>query len=294
MRNRRYALRAGCRQQFAPTLCGRHMIYSHWQLRTSPFAAGIDARQFFEGTNHEEALARLHFLVDQPRRVGLLLGDSGVGKSLLLEVFARQKRTATRQVASLSLLGATPADFLWQLAVRLGRDLEPCDSMFRLWRAVADQLLENRYQHIGTVLLLDDADEADPEVLLQVARVAQADPSPAARLTIVLAAQVRRVSRLGRRLLELADLRVDLEPWSESDTIAYLRWALVQAGCSKPIFTTEAMHHLYLLSEGVPRRVKQLADMALVAGAGSELEMIDADVVEGVFHELGVVTGPQI
>lgn len=264
------------------------MIYSHWGLRESPYAAGIDPRAFYQSTNHEEALARLHFLVDQPRRVGLLLGDSGVGKSLLLEVFARQKRSAIRQVASLSLLGMTPAEFLWQLSLRLGRDLPPIESMFQLWRSVSDLLRENRYQQFGTVLLLDDADEADSEVLLQVARVAQIDPSPAARLTIVLAAQSRRLGNLGRRLLELSDLRIDLEPWSESDTMAYLRWALLQAGRTKATFTPDAMRHVHRLAEGLPRRVKQLADMALVAGAGSELELVDGEVVESVFHELGV------
>ena len=265
------------------------MVYSHWGLRESPYAAGIDPRAFYQGSNHEESLARLHFLVDQPRRVGLLLGDSGVGKSLLLEVFGQQKRSATRQVASLSLLGIAPTEFLWQLCVRLGRDLPLTDSIFQLWRSVSDQLRENRYQQTSTVLLLDDADEAESEVLVQVARLAQADPSPAARLTIVLAAQARRLGNLGRRLLELADLRIDLEPWSESDTMSYLRWALVQAGRTQPTFTPDALRHIHLLAAGVPRRVKQLADMALVAGAGNELDLIDVDVVESVYQELGVV-----
>jgi general secretion pathway protein A len=89
--------------------------------------------------------------------------------------------------------------------------------------------------------------------------------------------------------LELADLRIDLEPWTESDTMAYLRWALLQAGRTQATFSPEAMRHIHFLSEGVPRRVKQLADMSLVAAAGSELELVELDVVESVFHELGVV-----
>jgi general secretion pathway protein A len=265
------------------------MVYSYWGFRESPFAAGLDVRGFYQSANHEEVLARLHFLVDQPRRVGLLLGEAGVGKSLVMEVFARQKRSATRQVATLSLLGATPEEFLWQLAVKLGRDVSIRDSQFQLWRNVSDQLAENRYQKLGTVILLDDADEASSDVLLQVARVAQIDPTPSTRLTIVLAGQAARIGRFGRRLLELAELRIDLEPWIEQDTLAYLRWALARAGRTKPVFTPEAMCQIHALSEGVPRRVKQLADMALVAGAGSELEIIDGDVIEGVLGELGVV-----
>jgi type II secretory pathway predicted ATPase ExeA len=265
------------------------MVYSHWGLRESPFAAGIDPRAFYQSSNHEEALARLHFLVDQPRRIGLLLGDSGVGKTLLLEVFAHQKRSPTRQVALMSLLGMTSAEFLWQLSAQLGQELPARESMFELWRGISDRIRENRYQHMGTVILLDDADEAASDVLVQVARVAQIDPSTAARLTIVLTAQSRRLASLGRRLLELADLRIDLEPWSEPETMAYLRWALLQAGRTKATFSPEAMRHIHELSDGIPRRVKQLADMALVAGAGSEVELIDVEVVDSVFHELGVM-----
>lgn len=265
------------------------MVYSYWGLQSSPFASGLDARGFYQSANHEEVLARLHFLVDQQKRVGMLLGESGVGKSQVLDVFARQKRSPTRQVVALSLLGSTPDEFLWQLATRLGRDVSIRDSQFQLWRNLSDQFAENRYQKLATVLLLDDADEATGEVLQQVARVAQIDPSLSARLTIVLAGQGVRISRFGRRLLELAELRIDLEPWSEQDTLAYLRWALTQAGCTKPLFTPDAMRQIHAFSGGIPRRVKQLADMALVAGAGSELETIDVEVIEGVFGELGVI-----
>lgn len=264
------------------------MVYSYWNLSGSPFPSGIDARQFYQSTSHEEALARMHFLVDQPRRVGLLLGESGVGKSLLFEVFAKQVRSGLRQVISLSLLGITPQDLLWQLASQFRRDVPPQESLFQLWRGVADGLAENRYQNIGTVLLLDDADEAEPEVLLQATRIAQLDLSAATRITIILASQGHKLRNLGRRLLELADLRVDLEPWSEAETIAYLHWALAQAGCAKQIFTGAAKRQIHSLASGVPRRVRQLADMALIAGAGGELDQIDVDVVESVYQELGV------
>ena len=41
--------------------------------------------------------------------------------------------------------------------------------------------------------------------------------------------------------------------------------------------------------ELVRRRVAQLADFSLLAGAGRNLSQIDAEVVESVYHELGVV-----
>ncbi|HEY4759151.1 MAG TPA: hypothetical protein VIH42_01085, partial [Thermoguttaceae bacterium] len=64
------------------------MYQSHWGLRESPFRGGLVMQLLQRSPTHEEALARLHFLVDNQRRLGLLMGPSGSGKSLVLEAFA--------------------------------------------------------------------------------------------------------------------------------------------------------------------------------------------------------------
>ena len=63
------------------------MYQQYWGLRESPFRGSLDVAQFFATPNHDEALARLHFLVDGRRRLGLVAGKFGIGKSLLLEFF---------------------------------------------------------------------------------------------------------------------------------------------------------------------------------------------------------------
>jgi general secretion pathway protein A len=139
------------------------------------------------------------------------------------------------------------------------------------------------------VLLLDNADEAAAPVLAHVARLAQCDVSAEARLTVVLAARPDRIGKLGTRLLDLAALRIDLEPWDESDTVGYLTTLLAEAGRTTTAFEVAAMSRLHDLARGVPRRVSQLADLALLAGAGQQLERIDTHTVETVYQELGVV-----
>jgi type II secretory pathway predicted ATPase ExeA len=91
-------------------------MQQHWGLPESPFRGGIDPKSFYPSPTHEEALARLQFLVERQRRLGLLVGPSGSGKSLLLEVFAAQLRRNARPVAKLSLLGVEPVEMLWLLA----------------------------------------------------------------------------------------------------------------------------------------------------------------------------------
>jgi general secretion pathway protein A len=265
------------------------MYQTHWGLRESPFRSGLDPRLFYSSPTHEEALARLHFLVEERRRVGLLMGVAGSGKSLLLEVFAEQLRQSGRPVAKVDLLGLEPAEMLCLLGAGLELNLDPSEAVARLWRSVTDRLAEYRYQQLDATLLLDDADRAASPVLDLVTRLAQHDPSPASRLTMVLAGQRARISRIGDRLLDLAELRISLDTWERSDTEAFLSASLAQAGRQSSVFADPAVARLHELSRGIPRRVSRLADLALVAAAGEELQQIDAEVVESVYHELSLI-----
>jgi type II secretory pathway predicted ATPase ExeA len=265
------------------------MYQSHWGLCQSPFRGCLNSQFFYQSPTHSEALARLHFLVEQQRRLGLLMGPSGSGKSLLLEVFAQQLRRSGRPVAQANLVGIEPTQMLWLLAAGLGLNPDPAEPLIGLWRMVTDRLAEYRYQQLDTVVLLDDADRASQPVLDHVTRLSQHDPSPESRLTIVLAGQRERISHVGQRLLDLAELRIDVEPWEPSDTQGFLHSSLAQAGCQSPVFADPAVARLHELSHGIPRRISQLADLALLAGAGRNLEQIDADLVDSVYQELLVV-----
>ncbi len=265
------------------------MYRSHWGLAAEPFRSRLDPACFHASATHEEALARLHFLVEERRRLGLLLGGPGSGKSFVLEVFATQVRQRGRAVANVSLLGLTTADFLWSAAVGLGGNPRRATPVFALWRTLIDRIAEFRYQQLETVLLLDDADLAPPSVLTQVTRLAKHDMSADARLTVVLAGQADRMGRVGLGLLEMAELRIDLEPWEPAETAHYLTTALARSGQDHPIFDPQAIERLHELAQGVPRRVAQIAELALVAGAGRNLQTIDAETVESACQELCVL-----
>ena len=113
------------------------MYQSHWGLRESPFHEGHDPQAFYQSPTHEEALARLHFLVEQRRRLGLLLGPEGSGKSLLLELLAADLRRHGPVVASVNLTGISGDEMLWSILAQFGRNLDRCDQTPVLWRRSA-------------------------------------------------------------------------------------------------------------------------------------------------------------
>jgi type II secretory pathway predicted ATPase ExeA len=146
-------------------------------------------------------------------------------------------------------------------------------------------LAENRWLNLATVLLVDDAGQAASDLAQQFARLSRLEVDPAARWTIVLAAQPAQSERWPDALREAVDLRIDLYPWSENDTIDYVQHSLVNAGCIAPIFTDEALLKLHELTQGNPRLVVRLADAALQAASQADAELVDGETVAVTFAD---------
>ena len=264
------------------------MYINHWGLNRSPFAAQLNPEDFYASPTHEEALARLQFLIENGRRLGFLLGATGTGKSLLLEIAARELRYNGCNVVKLNLTGLSGTEFVWGLASGLGH-LAPTDAgPVECWRGIADRLAANRYQRITTVILLDDAEECENSVYAAISRFALSEQRPESRVTLVMSSQRQRSRTFGSKLNEMCDLRIDILPWSATETTEYVKDALQRVGGTSEIFTESAFQRLYDLTQGIPRRVRQLAELSLVAGAADGINQIEADAVDAVHQSLGI------
>ena len=78
-------------------------LLSYWNLRERPFETTWDTRFFFQSRDHDEALERLAFLVEEQTMLfGMLTGEIGCGKTLTRAVFterleARKFRVVTQE-----------------------------------------------------------------------------------------------------------------------------------------------------------------------------------------------------
>jgi type II secretory pathway predicted ATPase ExeA len=162
------------------------------------------------------------------------------------------------------------------------------DDLFVLWRRLADRIQEFRAIGSRGVLLLDNADEAIPDVLRHVVRLIQCDPSAESPVTTIVAAQAERLTMLGGRLLGLASLRVDVTALEADETRQFVVATLASAGCPGKTFDEQALDEIHTLSGGNPRRIYQLTDLALLAGAGDQLQTIDRQTVRAAHEELAV------
>lgn len=262
------------------------MYLKHWGIDRLPFRVGLDVDSFYASSVHEEALARLEFLANNGRRLGVLLGDVGAGKSLTMQVAAQVFQRAGKQLALVDALGTSTRELFWNVANQLGATPRADDDVVQLWRRIADCVDQNRRLQIDTVLFVDDAGNAGPDLMTQLIRLTRIDPLAQARWTVVLSAQSQQAASWPAALRQLIDLRIDLVPWEEEDTAGYVQSALVDAGRYEPAFTSEALATLHEFAGGVPRQVARLADFALLAGAANGLDSVDVATVQGAAGEI--------
>jgi general secretion pathway protein A len=258
----------------------------HWGLTRWPFRGTPAVDQLYPTAGLTEALARIDYLVEGRRRVGVLMGESGVGKSLTFKAAARQLERQGRAVVYVDATAVSARELTWLVACGLGAVPREDAEVAKLWRLITDRVTENRLQRTHTVLIVDEAGHAGPDVVSQLVRLARLDPSAEARWTIVLAAEPEHAARWNVTLRDLVDLRIDLMAWSAEDTIGYVQMSLLEAGRMEPLFEDDALSVLHQLTQGVPRQVMRLADFALLAGAVAGRPTIDAVTIEAAHEEL--------
>lgn len=262
------------------------MALKFWGLQRWPFRGPVSAAQFYPTAGHNEALARIEYLVESRRRLGALLGDAGVGKSLVLRLAARQIARKGSAAVVIDTIGATTRELLWQVAVGLQTTPRDDADVSWLWRQISDRVAENRMQQIASVVLIDDAGQAGPDLVTQFSRLARLDMSASARWTMVLAAETEQAAHWHETLRNSVDLRIELGPWTAADTIGYVQTALVDAGRLEPVFQDDALRALHELSRGVPQQVARLADYALLAGAAAKSHIIEEFAIASAHEEV--------
>jgi len=261
------------------------MYHAHWGLQTSPFGSETSSSPASGSAGFDEALARLQYLLEQCGRVGLLLGSSGTGKTTLLQRFCEISRRNGLAVAFVLGKSATEQSLLSQLS--RGWQLPSISDVEIAWEQIADRLVELRFEQTAAVVALDDADQAPVRVRDQIQRLSQLASHSQTQLTIVLASEAATAGNIGASLLDHAELRIDLAPWTEEETAEHVALRLLHSGSEQPIFTDEAIAALHVLSGGIPRKVEQIAQLALLAGAGQQLAEIDAVTLTDAWQELG-------
>lgn len=251
-----------------------------------PFAGSLEPAAFHAGPPQDEALARLEWLVAERQRCGIVTGAAGSGKSHLASAAARRLGGLGCEVVVLSLGGLPEGEWLDLLLERLPLDAASRAEPLRPWQKLEHRLRENALMERPTVIVCDDIDRGPDDAADGIARIAAAVEPLFARSLVVATATPAGLGRVPEALRQRAAVRIELVPWSEDETVAYLAWELARHGRPADLFTPEGAATLARFAGGVPREACRLARLALAAAAGDAVGRIDAATIERVWREL--------
>ena len=260
------------------------MYWQFYDLKQNPFHLTPDPACFFPNPHHEDALATLIDSLHKHRGMGVLLGDAGLGKTLLLHVYlrlAQQRRYKSIYVASTDLAFRTLLQMLYEA---LGLDFAT---------ATLDMLLTACQQH-SVILGIDDAHLMPTLTLKKLWTLAEYAASAGAILHIALAGHPALDSQLDaltlHHLTSEPVVRYTLSPFMPKESRAYIDHRLAQAITqTEAVFASRALTHIIKAAQGVPGALNILCTNALIAGFWAQQRPVSGRVAR---EAIAQVQGP--
>lgn len=267
------------------------MYDDHYGLSGRPFQLTPDPRFWFESATHKKAMAYLGYGLSQGEGFIVVTGDIGAGKTTLvghlMATIDRERLHAIKIVSS-----QIEADDLLRM-VASGLDIDPTN----LVKAQLLTVIERGLHAVArsgrrTLLIVDEAQALPVSALEELRMLSNFQAGGHALLQIFLLGQPEFRRQLqGAAGLEQLRQRViamhHLDPMGRDEVEPYMRHRLAVVGWQgRPQFTPDAIAALYRGSDGVPRRLNQLAGRVLLFGAIEQIDTIDGRAVEAVIADI--------
>ena len=271
------------------------MYDEHYGLSGRPFQLTPDPRFWFESATHKKAMAYLGYGLSQGEGFIVVTGDIGAGKTTLvghlMDTIDRERLHAIKIVST-----QIEADDLLRMVAE-GLEIDHAG----LVKAQLLQAIERGLHAVArsgrrTLLIVDEAQALPVGALEELRMLSNFQAGGHAILQIFLLGQPEFRERLhGSARLEQLRQRViamhHLDPMGASEIEPYMRHRLGVVGWTgRPDFTEDAYDALYQGSDGVPRRLNQLAGRVLLLGAVEQVERIDARIVDAVIADINADT----
>jgi general secretion pathway protein A len=243
------------------------MYESFFGFKEKPFNITPDPKYLYLSGQHQEAIAHLLYGIRERGGFVVVTGEIGTGKTTLCRYLINQMDDQTEgavilnpNLSEIELLKSINQDFGIDSSGQTKREL--INELNRF-------LLEERLRSKNMVLIIDEAQNLEPEVMEQIRMLSNLETEKEKLIQIILIGQPQLKALLARPELRQLDQRVTaryhLRPLNRKETLRYIQHRLDVAGAvNKVVFEPAAMRRVYAFSRGTPRLINVVCDRALL------------------------------
>jgi general secretion pathway protein A len=270
------------------------MYESYWKLSSRPFDNSLGKECYYPSDHHQAALLKIRYTIEHRRSAAILSGLSGVGKSMLLNRLIEQIPEFAGPCIQLNYTCLNAGEILRYLASSVAPSEVSNDrDSSKPLRALEQFLINNCESGRHAVVLVDEAHMLDAvehlECFRQLMNLAASHSSGEAAWTFVFCGMPSLIAAAHRNgaFNDRIAVQCILPQLTLHDTSAYIAHRLRWAGCEHPgIFQTEAVDLIHHITQGLPRKINSLCDLALMVGYAQDAGTINATLVEDIYAEM--------
>lgn len=265
---------------------------SFYKLKEHPFSFITDEKFYYDSPQHSKALIKLMHSVETEKGLALLIGDIGTGKTTLSRRLLDQLLEKDVEATLLVIIHSeiTSLWFLKKIALMLEAPADT-ENKIDIITAVYHRLLDLTGKNKKVVILVDEANMLQKKPIMEEIRgLLNLESEHGKLLNFILFGlpEMEDYLKLDPPLYQRIAVRCVLDALDMKATYNYIVHRLRVAGCTRPLFTKEALQKIFAYSQGIPRTINAICDNALLEGFLLKKELVDQKIVDDVAQDLGL------
>jgi type II secretory pathway predicted ATPase ExeA len=266
----------------------------HFGFRERPFSLSPDPELLFWSPGHKRAFSVLEYGLVTRAPLTVVTGEVGTGKTTLIQALLRQIGEGVT-LGLISNAQGNRGDLLRWVLNALDVPFDKSDDYVSLFQKFQSFVLGEYAAGRHVALIVDEAQNLGAETLEELRMLTNINSGKDELLQIILVGQpelrdlIRKPSL--RQFAQRVTAAYHLHPMDQDTTRAYIRHRLTHVGGTGEEFSEQAIARIHEESDGIPRMVNKLCDLALVYAASSGQAQVDLTLVEELIRD-GLILKP--
>lgn len=263
------------------------MYTEHFGLNFKPFNLVPDPKFLYLSPVHKKALTMLEYGLMSQAGFTVVTGEIGAGKTTLIRSLLK-KLDDEYLIGLINNTSESFGELMEWVLDALEIPSSATDNAGR-YRDYVDFVIEQHAKGKKIVLIVDEAQNLSVKALEELRLLSNVNIDADIFMQLVLTGQPELSDKLNLPELEQFAQRIGVEyhlkALSYPETQKYIEHRMEIAGADHKIFTNEACAAIFCYSEGVPRRINNLCDFALVYAFADDSKEVNVNTVTDMIKD---------